>query len=351
MRFLLPVLLAILVVAVLGCAWTTPSAWSAWRLYVAGDDPAARADVRLEESVTATRIAAEIDAALKAEDEELAESLIALAAARGVPVDLQAQSHIEALRAKGSERALRDFGQGFAGGERANLPALIGSTASDLLGYGDLRDLWREGQKVLKGAPADQLTAAFAAAGLALSVATWTSIGAALPERAGLSALKVAQKSGRLSRPLTASLARLAAKAFDRQALEATVAAAGRADFAAARAAAKGVLRPATMNSLEAIGRDAGEIYAKAGARGLSDTLALAQSKGELRQAARLAAKEGLATRAVLRLLGRSALIASSLAGMAAFWSLALLGQLLTLAAMTHRLGWWVGQGIWARPR
>ena len=349
MRFLLPVLLAVLVVAVLGCAWATPSVWRAWRLYAAGDDPAARAEVRLEESFTAPRVAAEIEAAIKAEDAELATSFIALAAAHGVPVDPQIEARVAALRAKGPERALHDFGQGFVEGERANLPALIGSTTSDLLGYGDLRDLWREGQKFLAGGTADELTVGFAAAGLALSVATWTSIGAALPERAGLSALKIAQKTGRLSRALTASLARLAAKALDREALAASFQAASRADITAARAAAKGVLRPAALRGLQAAGRDAGEIYGKAGARGLSDALALAQSEGELRQAARLAAKEGVGTRAVLTLLGRSALIAASLAGTAVFWSFALLGQLLAVAAVTQRLGWWVGERLFSR--
>jgi len=101
----------------------------------------------------------------------------------------------------------------------------------------------------------------------------------------------------------------------------------------------------------KASGRDAGEIYAKAGARGLNDALALAQTEGELRQAARLAAKEGVKTRAVLALLGRSALIGASLAGTAVFWSLALLGQLLVLAAMTQRLGWRVGESLFRRRR
>jgi hypothetical protein len=350
MRFLLPVLLAVLVVAVLGCAFATPSAWRAWRLYAAGDDPAARASVRLEESVTASRIAAEIDAAIKAEDEELATSFIGLAEAHGVSVDPQAEARVAALRAKGPKRALRDFGHGFVEGESSTLPALIGSTTSDLLGYGDLRDLWREGQKVLQGGTADELTVGFAAAGLALSVATWTSIGAALPERTGLSALKIAQKTGRLSRALTASLARLAVKALDREALGATVAAIGRADVVAARATVKGILRPAALKGLAAVGHDAGEIYAKAGARSLNDALALAQSEGELRQAARLAAKEGLKTRAVLTLLGRAALIGASLAGTAVFWSFALLGQLVAAAAMTPRLGWWLGEHLFA-PR
>jgi hypothetical protein len=349
MRFLPPVLLAVLVVAALVCAWGTPSAWRAWRLYAAGDDPAARAEVRLEESLTAPQIAAGIGAAVKAEDEELATSFIALAAARSVSVDPQAEARVAAMRAEGAAHALRDFGEGFVDGERANFPALIGSTTSDLLGFGDLRDLWREGQKVLAGGTADEVTVGLAAAGLALSVATLTSIGAALPERAGVSALKVAQKTGRLSRALTASLAQLAAKALDREALAATVAAIGRADVVAARAAAKRVLRPAALKGLEAVGRDAGEIYAKAGARGLNDALALAQSEGELRQAARLAAKEGVKTRAVLALLGRSALIGASLAGTAVFWSLALLGQLLVLAAMTQRLGWRVGESLFTR--
>ena len=348
MRFLQPVFLAALVVVTLGDVFSVPAAWRGWRLYAAGDDPAARADVLIEESFTPARAAAEIDAAIKAEDSGLAESFIALATARGFPVDPQTEARVTGLGATDSARALREFGQGFAEGERANLPAVIGSTTSDLIGYGDLRDLWREGRKILAGGAADELTVGFAAAGLALSVATWTSVGAALPERAGLSALKIAQKTGRLSRALTASLARGAAKALDREALQAMVAAMGRADFVAARAAAKGILRPAALSGLEAAGRDAGEIYTKAGARGLSDTLAFAETQGELRQGARLAAKEGAKTRALLALLGRSALIGVSLGTTVVFWSFALLGQLLALAALTQRLGWRCGERLFA---
>ena len=52
---------------------------------------------------------------------------------------------------------------------------------------------------------------------------------------------------------------------------------------------------------------------------------------------------------AVLALLGRSALIGASLAGTVVFWCFALAAQLLALAAITQRLGWWFGEGLFSR--
>ena len=60
----------------------------------------------------------------------------------------------------------------------------------DVTGYGDLRDLAREGRKALRGEPVDQLTVGLAAVGLTLTAATVLSVGAVLPAHNGASAVK-----------------------------------------------------------------------------------------------------------------------------------------------------------------
>ena len=80
-----------LFVAALALAGSAPSllsrAWIAGRMLAAADDPPKLAALRLAPVHTPERVAAEIDAAIAAEDDDLARSFLELADARGIPVD------------------------------------------------------------------------------------------------------------------------------------------------------------------------------------------------------------------------------------------------------------------------
>lgn len=327
-----------------------PSAWRSWRMFEAADDPVARAELRLNDTLTATRVAAEIDAALAAEDEGLANSFVGLANEQGVPVDPRQHARLDALRADSSRRAVRDFFYGFANGRGDSDAAFFGAVAADTTGYGDLRDLWNEGRKLVTGEQADQLVLGVAALGLAVNAAAATAIvtsaGGALPAvapvRTGLTVLKTAQKTARLPRPLVAALTRTAAKAIDRDALKAAVATAP--DLAAARKAAQSVFRAAALEEFRTLGQDVGKIYARIGQRGAREALALAETPSEVRQAARLAVAKGTTARAIFRVLGRSALLVLALGMQAGAWLFAFAWYLFALALLARQLGLWLGR-------
>jgi hypothetical protein len=315
-----------------------------WQLQRAAADPAELSRLRLGAVAEPARIAAEIDHALAADDADLAESFVALAAERGIAVAPERLARIKALREGALTRAAADFGQGFLAGERDSDAAFAGALVGDVSGFGDLRDLYREGRRLLGGERADETVMALAAVGLAISAATWISLGGGLSARSGLSAVKTASKAKLLAPALTADLGRMAAGALDRPALAASLGAAARLDLAAAKAAAGVVVRPAALARFTALGQDAGALYGRTGQRGLRQVLAIAEEADDVRRAARLAAAKPSTARAILKLLGRSALVLGALGLQAAGWMAALLGYALMLAMAAQRFGWWLGR-------
>ncbi|GJD99304.1 hypothetical protein [Methylobacterium isbiliense] len=331
-----------------------PGAWQAWRLRQAADDPAALAALQLPAAATEARMGAEIDAALAAKDAELGHSLVALAQAEGVPVAPERRAALAALDEGSTARGVADAARGFATGRGEGLPGLAGAVAADLTGYGDLRDLWTEGGKLLRREPYDEVLLGLSAAGLALTGVTvasfGTAAGASVPAHAGAAALKVAARTGRLSRSLGATLARTTRGLVDGDAAKAALAAAGRLDLAAARQTLRGALRPGAVRTLGELGTAAAGLQARLGTRGALQALSVAENADDLRRAGRLAQGFGGRTRAVLALLGRGALVLGS--GLLALAQGLWLGLAWFLAAalFCRRAGTLIGRLIWRRP-
>ncbi|RXT57628.1 hypothetical protein B6S44_04255 [Bosea sp. Tri-44] len=335
----------VLIVALVSAGITVvPPALHHWRLHRAADDPAELSRLRLDGVATADRLTHEIDRAVAAGDLDLAENFVALAAERGIAIAPEPLARIAVLRETALTRAVSDFGHGFIAGDRESDAAFAGAMVGDISGFGDLRDLAREGRKLAGGEQVDETVMALAAVGLAISAATWISLGGGLPARGGLSAVKAASKAKLLSPALTANLGRMATGAVDRPALTASLGAAARLDLAAAKAAAGGIVRPAALARFTALGQDAGALYARTGQRGLRQVLAIAEDAGDVGRAAKLAAAKPSTARAVLKLLGRSALVLGALSLQAAGWILALLGYALAIAMAAQRFGWWLGR-------
>lgn len=328
-----------------------PRGWQGWQLQAAADDPAALSQLRLRDALTPERVASGIESALAERDAELAESFVALAEERGIAIAPEQRQRIAKLKDEALSRAVHDFGYGFFAGERVSGAGFAGALTGDLIGYGDLRDLAHEGQKLVRGEAPDQTVLALAGAGLVLSAATWVSLGGGLPARGGLSIVKAASKAGKLSPALSAGLARSAAGAIDRPALNASLAAAARLDLAGARMASANLIRPAAMRHLAALGQDTGALYARTGQRGLRQVLTIAEDAGDVGRAARLSEAAGAKTRAILKLLGRSALVLGGLSLTAAGWLFALIGYALALAMLAQRLGWWLGRRLMPGPK
>ena len=104
-------------------------AYLAGRLLAAAEDPGALAEIRLERAATPERLEAGLDAAVAAEDEDLALSFLALAETRGLPVDPTRRARVEALAQGRMGRAARDFAAGAVSGNAEGTAGLAGSLA------------------------------------------------------------------------------------------------------------------------------------------------------------------------------------------------------------------------------
>ena len=95
------------------------------------------------------------------------------------------------------------FATGLVTGNADDVASLSGTVAGDLFVFGDIRDVVREGKHLAMGEDTDRLVLGLAAAGLAVTAATYVSIGGVAPVRAGLTLVKDARKVGRLGEGLT----------------------------------------------------------------------------------------------------------------------------------------------------
>ena len=119
-----------------------------------------------------------------------------------------------------SWRHTKEFTSGFVNGEATSALGMSGSIASDLTLYGDLRDLKKEGSKYIDDEPYDAFILNISLVGIGLSASQLLSAGAATPLKVGASVLKVAKKTGKLTKPFTKVLSKRLSKTVDTKLLK-----------------------------------------------------------------------------------------------------------------------------------
>ena len=295
--------------------WGAPRAWdSGWGRYLE-DDPSALTAGELDSVMTGERTDAEISAALESGDVDLANSFADLARDRGVALDAALADKLAAANAPGAtvSRNTKKFVQGLIVGEPDDVASFAGTAISDLLVYGDLRDAYRETSKLASGEDGDELVLGLACVGIAVTAGTYASLGAGAPARATLTLVKAARKANRISAPLQAVMTRALRETVDTPALRRAVMNASLRDPGIAVRAVRDAVKVEKAGSLTRMMGDLGKVRSAAGTRAAVDGLKLAETPRDLTRMARLAQKEGSKTRAILKLLGRSALAAAVL--------------------------------------
>jgi hypothetical protein len=323
-----------------------PHARDAGAVLSAQGDPARLSDLRLDSAFRndPALAAANIEAALAAQDADLANSFVDLAAARGISTpDELSQRVAAAVREENStERMAKRFFIGLVTGNADDGASLSGTVAGDLSAFGDVRDIMREGKHLAMGEQTDRLLLGLAATGLAVTAATFVSVGGAAPVRAGLTLVKDARKTGRLGEGLSRWVGRSARDMIDLRKLQNAAAAGTLARPRQTAVALKAAIRAEKAGGLVRLAKDVGRIGEKTGTRGALDTLRIAEGPKDVARAARLAEAKGGQTRAIIKLLGRGALLLTAGAFNLAMWVfsavLALFGFLSSIKATTERL-------------
>ena len=259
----------------------------------ANDDPVAITDHALAASFNRDVAEREIRNALAAGDVDLAQSFVDLAAERNVAIDPALPGKVNETDADQHTfaNAAGRFVHGLWTGEPADFASLAGTAFGDLFVFGDIRDAAREGTRYLTGQQYDPWILGLAGVGIAITAVTYASFGATAPERVGVSLFKAARRTGRLNPALAVRVAREAVK----------VEGAG---------------------GLVGLAQNTGRIEAKAGSQAALDSLAIAHEPGDVSRMARLAAAKGGKTRAIVKLLGRAAIVLTTSALELASWLL-----------------------------
>jgi len=289
----------------------TPRAYEAQTLLAAADDPVALADHAVATSFNAAVAEREINAALAANDADLAQSFIDLARDQNVPVDpaLVEKVRLAGVEAASVSRSLGSFARGLLTGEPEDLSGLAGTAVGDLFVFGDIRDATREGARLATGQEADELILGLACVGLAVTAGTYVTVGLAAPVRLGLTVVKAAGKTGRIGGRLLLWISRSLRDIVDWSALSRAVRGADIAEPAAAVRGAREAVKAEKAHDLIGFARDVGRVQAGAGTQAALDGLRLAEGPRDMSRLARLAATKGSRTRAILKLAGRGAIL------------------------------------------
>src|SRR6266478_3054028 len=332
-------------VCAVACALLWPHARDAGAILAAQDDPAALSDIQLNSALRDNKpvIAANIEAALAAKDADLASSFVELAREKGIPVadELSRRVSEAVTEENSSSHFAKRFATGLVTGNADDVASLSGTVAGDLFVFGDIRDVVREGKHMAMGEDTDRLVLGLAAAGLAVTAATYVSLGGAAPVRAGLTLVKDARKVGRLGEGLTRWAGRSAREMVDTPMLQNAVASGSVMRPGQTMTAIKAAFRAEKAGALVRLAKDVGRVGEKAGIRSALDTLRIAEGPKDVARAARLAESKGGQTRAILKVLGRGALLLAAGAFNLTLWVfgalLALFGFLSSIKATTER--------------
>ena len=345
-RFRIGSALAGLAACALVCVLLWPDARDAGAILTAQDDPAVLSDLQLDLALSKDEavIAENIEAALAANDADLARSFVDLAKEKNIPLAEELSQRVS--DAVGEENSTPHFAKRFATGlvtgNADDGASLSGTVAGDLLVFGDIRDVVREGKHLAMGEDTDRLVLGLATAGLAVTAATYVTVGGLAPVRAGLALVKDARKVGRLGGGLTEWASRSAREMVDAPMLQNAVASGSMMRPGQTAHAIRAAFHTEKAGALVRLAKDVGRVGEKAGTRGALDTLRIAETPKDVARAARLAESKGGQTRAILKMLGRSALLLAAGAFDLALWVfgalLALFGLLSSIKATTERL-------------
>jgi ATP-dependent protease HslVU (ClpYQ) peptidase subunit len=323
-----------------------PHARDAGAILLAQDDPAELSDTQLNSALRNNQAIIEenIQAALAAGDADLAGSFVDLAREKNIAVseDLSRRVNDAVAEENSTSHFAKRFATGLITGNADDVASLSGTVAGDLFVFGDVRDIVREGKHLAMGEDTDHLILGLATAGLAVTAATYISVGGAAPVRAGLTLVKDARKVGRLGDGLTRWAGRSAREIVDGPMLQHAVASGSVLRPGQTMTAMRAAFRAEKAGALVRLAKDVGRVGERAGIRAAQDTLKIAENPKDVARAARLAESRDGQTRAILKVLGRGALLLAAGAFNLTMWVFgalfALFGFLSSIKATTERL-------------
>jgi hypothetical protein len=328
-----------------------PHARKSADVLLAQDDPVRLSDIQLKSALAtdepqraSAAIEQNIGQALDAKDPELANSFVDLARDKDISVSQATSEKVKTSVAEynSTTSVAGRFARGLVTGEADDAASMTGTFAGDLFVFGDIRDVLREGKHLVMGEDTDRLVLGLAGVGLAVTAATYMSASGVVPLRASLTVVKDARKAGRLGAGLTEWAGRSARGVVDAPALGQAVQTASLTHPAQSINAVKAAFKVEKAGGLVRLAKDVGRVSEKAGTQGALDVLRVADGPQDVARAVRLAESKGGQTRAIIKVLGRGALLLTAGAFNLAWWLFAALfalaGVVVSIKATTEKL-------------
>jgi hypothetical protein len=160
-------------------------------------------------------------------------------------------------------------------------------------------------------------------------------LGAAPPARIGLSVLKAARRTGRVTAQMGQWLTRTLRQVVDVSALRNAVSGASITQPALAVRAVREAVKVEKSRDLVRLVSDVGRVQSRAGTQAALEGLRISRGPRDVARVARLADVKGSRTRAILKMFGRGALFLATSAFSLAWW---VLGAMLTVLSIVIAL-------------
>ncbi len=308
----------------------SPNVWQSIKvLTLAGEGAIAQYRLAL---IPPDQYIAEIEAALRAQDGDLARSLIALAKDQKVAVPPELEAELAALP---GVNPLNVLGQGWncvVNGDFDSEAGFACVVATDLTSIGDVRDLVAQGGNYVTGQPVNYLTLGLSAVGLSLTAATVGTGGAALPLRAGASFLKAVNKLGKVPPRFAAEVGGLLARSINRGAMDEALVLARELRIGEISAPLSRLFNPRTVAAVTDVANDFGRIGKVGGVRAMKASVEVVDSTRDVKVLAKTAERYGDRFPAVMKMLGKGVVRLADMLWRIGGWLVAAMLWLMSMA-------------------
>jgi hypothetical protein len=179
----------------------------------------------LSAAASPTLINEKIVAALERDDVEEADMYFEIAKFMNYEMPAETMAKMDDAHALSATvvRNTWQFGEGFVTGQAESNAGLAGAVTSDLTVVGDVRDIAGEGGKMMAGQEYSDLVLGLSVVGIGVTAATVATGGGGIVVKAGISLLKAAKRTGKLTKEFAESMTRMAREAVNMPLLQQTL--------------------------------------------------------------------------------------------------------------------------------
>lgn len=260
----------------------------------------------MRDGVTAEQVHTQIEAAIAADKPEDARMYLSIAQTFGHP--LNPQNYLPRITAletpwQQTKRQVGRFADGFLDGSAESAAGVAGAITADFTVVGDVRDLNEQYDRYQRGQDVNELIVTLAGVGVGLTAATVASAGTAAPAKSGVSALKLAGRSGKLTPKLQSLLLRQGQAVFDYQGFMRALGA--ERSLVRIQRAAVNAYNPRAVDTLAATARQVNSVRESTSLLDTINLLRYVESADDLRRLQRVSRQYGTQTKGILKLVGK----------------------------------------------